>query len=329
MWRRLHLIDWQGFKEVDIELAPFTVLVGPTNSGKSAITRAIEGLCFNTAGKGSIRHGKKEAMVMLDFDGPAGEPLGLAWVKGPESRYILYDAEGEVQQEWARLGRGVPDEVQQLLGVRDIEIDPQFSIRPQVHIQGIDYAWLLRESSARRARVLATMTALDYVVKAQGVARRKHREANDELKLAERHKAEAEAQLEEFVGLDEEAAKAKELQARYDEIVKQQRMLNRVAPLLDERARLVDVAGRQLPDVDLKELSNEAVVLQRASRLVVDHREAVRAAANFDAAVVVLEQSLTQAETALAEARAAIDVCDVCGRSGRSGRCPHCRKRVA
>jgi DNA repair exonuclease SbcCD ATPase subunit len=282
--------------------------------------RALHGLCFNPSGKESIRRKQKEALVMLDMDDPrSGSPLTVAWLKGQESRYQLSTGE-----EWTRLGRSVPDEITDLLGVREIEVDSQFSLLPQFHFQGIDYAWLLRESSARRARSLATMTLLDLVVKAQGVARRRARAASDDLRLATAQREAAEMGLVEYEGLDAEARAMKAAKKKYESLAKERRVLAEAGALLEERDDLAEEVD--LPsDEQAAALASEASWLASAGLLINERAGIVSRLKQDEEAVRTLAADLEYTGTKLAAARAAIGVCDVCGRSRK---CPHCRKEV-
>src|SRR5688572_7680246 len=66
-WLTMHLTvtDFQSLGRVEVEVSGLTVLVGPSNRGKSALIRALEAVLFNKPGDAFVRHGKKKAVVEL------------------------------------------------------------------------------------------------------------------------------------------------------------------------------------------------------------------------------------------------------------------------
>ena len=64
MIQRIHLHNFMSHADSVIELAEgLTVLVGPNNSGKSAVVEALRTLCNNESGKYAVRHGERECSV--------------------------------------------------------------------------------------------------------------------------------------------------------------------------------------------------------------------------------------------------------------------------
>ena len=56
MLERIEVKDYQSLADVDIPFGRFTVIVGPSGNGKSALIRALKALCFNQVGHRFIRH---------------------------------------------------------------------------------------------------------------------------------------------------------------------------------------------------------------------------------------------------------------------------------
>lgn len=192
MLTRLQIKNYQSIKEADIELAPFTVIVGQNRSGKSATLRAIRALFFNQTGTGFIRRGQNNCEVIVDTDDHQ-----IIWYKNKTT--AEYDLDG---RRFTKLAGGVPEEIQAALGVRAIEVDSTLTLTPQVHIQG-EWAFLLDRSAGQAARALAKMTRLDVVVKAQQLCKSAIRSIRDDLKVATAGHDQAQKELEEFEDTEE------------------------------------------------------------------------------------------------------------------------------
>src|SRR5256885_17256073 len=86
MIERLCVRGFQSLDSIDIELGRFTVLVGPTNSGKSAIRRAIEALVHNDPATGRLREGSTYFGIQLTLEQGAVVEL---WKGGKRNSYVV------------------------------------------------------------------------------------------------------------------------------------------------------------------------------------------------------------------------------------------------
>ena len=190
MLHSLSVSNYQSIQDAEIEFGAFTVIVGENGAGKSALLRALGALCWNETGSDFIRKGAKGVSVTVEM---ANEQI--TWEKDARggARYILSGA-GVAEREFNRLGSSVPEEIQQALGIRKIELDATTKLAPQFHEQG-DYGFLLRESAGKAARVLAKLTKLDVIVTAQLECRRDLGRAKSESEEAKSTGARLETQL--------------------------------------------------------------------------------------------------------------------------------------
>ena len=182
MLTHLEIENFQSIVKADLELRPFTLITGPNFSGKSATLRALRNLVFNRRGDEFIRHGQDETQVNVAL--ADGDSVLWHKVRGSSADYTLRRSTG-VRQNWLKTGTDVPDDVRQVLDIRRLDIDSNFSVTPQFIMQ-----WdipLVAESGSRMARILGAMTKLDRVVRAQ-IACRKDRDR-------ERRQVESEEQL--------------------------------------------------------------------------------------------------------------------------------------
>lgn len=117
MIERMELENFQRYESLAIEFAPVTVFVGPSDTGKSTLIRALQWVCFNDGLPVSlIRHGQNACEVRLLVD---GRQLVRTRTKS-ENSYTLDSV------QFAALGRGgVPDSVAALLNVTEANFQSQ------------------------------------------------------------------------------------------------------------------------------------------------------------------------------------------------------------
>ena len=120
---KLKIKHFQSWKDAEFEFAPFSVIVGPSNSGKTAIVRAIEAALFNTSGDQYITRGKKLCNVFLSLP----ESDIIKYVKGASAKYEINGA------NFSAIGRGPFEKVDEL-GYKEITAD-KMKIRPQISRQ--------------------------------------------------------------------------------------------------------------------------------------------------------------------------------------------------
>ena len=231
MIEKIEVTNYQSLKDMSLKLGKFTVIVGPSGHGKSALIRALKSLCFNQVGPRFIRHGQQKATVRLTFDG--GQVIEWEKPKGKGATYTTDD------QVYTRMGRAVPEDISNLLGIRQIVIDKTLKFSPQFSSQH-DQPLLLTESSTLAARALAKLTKLSVLVEAQMDCRRDYKRAGTAYKSAEE---EAERAKEQLDGLPN-VKHAKNILERATKLKKSVDKQLSVAQQADEIAH--DIAGSLL-----------------------------------------------------------------------------------
>lgn len=158
---RASIRDFQSIKAVDVELVGLTVLVGPSNAGKSALVRALAGALFNRPGDSFVRQGAKVAEVTLtEVPVRDGDPLAsVVWTKGAGVNQFVINGE-----KFSNVGKVAP---QRLLdgGYRDLDIDDRVTLRPQVSGQ-FNGPFLLDASGSVVSEVLTRASRLDVLLRA-------------------------------------------------------------------------------------------------------------------------------------------------------------------
>ena len=117
MITKIELKNFQAHKHLIIEPSKgVTTIIGPSDSGKSAIMRAIKWVCLNQpAGNAFMRHGKKSVSVSLTINGTVVKRL---YNNGTNA----YELNGK---RYAAFGRNVPEPVAQFLRMSDVNFQGQ------------------------------------------------------------------------------------------------------------------------------------------------------------------------------------------------------------
>lgn len=148
MIKRVAVRCFQSWKKADLELEPFTVIVGESDQGKSSLIRALESVVQNRAGDDFITYGEKSCSVYMDVDGQT-----VGWDK-PKNTYTL----GPVWFE--KVGRGVPEQVEQLFDLHEASLAGQF-----------DRPYLLFEPGSQVSEVLGGLTNIALLYEGVRIAK--------------------------------------------------------------------------------------------------------------------------------------------------------------
>ncbi len=116
MLEKLRVRNFQAHRVMDLDLNhPVVTLTGPSDSGKSAVLRALRWVCLNEpTGDVFITWGEKTCSVGLQVDG-----VKITRKKGSENSYRLGG------KKFAAFGTSVPPEIQDLLKVDHLNFQKQ------------------------------------------------------------------------------------------------------------------------------------------------------------------------------------------------------------
>lgn len=162
MLERLVVQNFQSLRDVDLELAPFTVIVGRSNSGKSALRRALQGLVTNAPASGRLRKGETELRVIVSTE-LGGE---ATWAKGSKVNAYVVDGVNITKP-----GAKAPEAVDKLLALSDINFAGQF-----------DAPFLLMETPSAVANRLGKLTNVNLLFDGIREAERQRKAAASEAK---------------------------------------------------------------------------------------------------------------------------------------------------
>lgn len=153
MINRITIKNFQSLKNVDIELGKLTVIVGDSNSGKSAFVRAFKAVSSNCRGNSFVTRGQSRASITLSTDLAKitlekGESVGCYKICGP------------FEKIFTKIGSSVPEEV-----TKTLKIDPVST--NSVNFAGQhDMPYLLTDTGSTVARELGDLTNVSKLFEA-------------------------------------------------------------------------------------------------------------------------------------------------------------------
>jgi len=180
MLKSVSISNFQSHKHTVLEFIPGTnVIIGGTDTGKSALFRAINWVCSNR---------------------PLGDAYRSEW--GGDTRVILHTSEGHIIERFrsdtkneyiingkvlAAFGSEVPQEVEQILGMDFANIQTQ-----------MDPPFLLSATPGEAARMLNKAASIDDIDYALFGLKKTHGKLSSSIKYSEEHLAECNAQMGQY-----------------------------------------------------------------------------------------------------------------------------------
>lgn len=154
--------NYRSLKSVEIEIPPgVTAVVGPTDSGKSNLVRAITDLHFGAVGSDAVRHGEKS--FEITWEGAPG--CRVVYRKGTKlNRYEVAGASPE-PLVFSGHGREVPKDVETVTGVFKVEVDADLDFSPSIADQHHPL-FILASSPPVIAKILGSVSGLHIVLAA-------------------------------------------------------------------------------------------------------------------------------------------------------------------
>ena len=197
MLDHIRVSGFQSLRDVDIDLGRFTVIVGESGCGKSAFIRSLLKMSRNDAVSGTsggadwshLPPAASNAVVTLDIDGHT-----VQWIKGKDNCYVV---DGE---KLSKVGKGCPDEVQDILKMRELAFDGT----DKYHLnfaQQFDMPFLLDDSGSKVAKILGEITNVNILYAANRQANTLKGNATRTLTVRKDDLTNQTELLQEFVGL--------------------------------------------------------------------------------------------------------------------------------
>lgn len=264
----VEVFNFQSIQHTKVVIDGFTVVLGPSDIGKSAFARAVKFALTNASGTSFVRHGslcdrvvkgnkkcKCTSKVILKFP-----EQKVTWEKGDSVNvYTVVDSNGDTKT-YEGLDRGTPSF---LAGFQRVAIGNRSDLI-QIPKQ-FEPIFLLNESGGVVADVLSDLASLGKLNEVADLVSKERREAVSRRKLRDEDLANLKRDLERFDDLD--SIPTEGLQASMGTIDRSSQLLAKVNHYTEKNSRLqtecvdldVVVSNQDLP---------ESPVLQQTLRLL-------------------------------------------------------------
>jgi len=190
--------NFQSIAEANITVDGFTVIVGRSNLGKSALIRAIDALLTNPSGDEFVRLGEKETSVQMTREG-----LDVLWHKKNSASYLINGVRK------TKLNRAVPQELT-AHGLGQLEIGGE-KLDIQVAHQFEELFLLNRGKTSTVTDVLSNLYNLDVLGDADDLCQKDLRASKTLLKTRGLDISAAEEALKKYEGFDDLKVEAERL----------------------------------------------------------------------------------------------------------------------
>jgi DNA repair protein SbcC/Rad50 len=155
--KRVEIRNFQSHKNTNIDFTKGTnALIGSSNSGKSAVIRAIRWCLINTpSGTDFITVGENEAKVKVFLSN--GKIIERRRNRGSVNVYVLYEGE-EILGEYTGFGSKVPQEIAEAHGITPIANNIYFQFAHQ-----LEAPFMLSLTPSKRADLLGDLEELSRI----------------------------------------------------------------------------------------------------------------------------------------------------------------------
>lgn len=195
----VELTNFQSHRHVILPMGDLTVFTGSSNSGKSAVLRALTALVRNDAVGDYITHGESFLKVKVTLD--CG--TSVEWVKGKnENSYRITWPDGG-ESYFQKVGADVPDEVKAVLKLSPIVMEGGQKAQVNIHEQ-LEAPFLIQDTPGHVAKVFGELTSASklYTAVSEGIKKINRDKATKKVRKGDLD--ELETQLEGYQLLEQQ-----------------------------------------------------------------------------------------------------------------------------
>lgn len=242
-FRKLIIENFQSHVYTEIDFVPgLNVFVGPSDSGKSSILRALRWVLFNQPrGTDFIRKGAKTCRVRLVLE----DGTEIIRVRGKsENRYILRTPDGK-EEVYESIGQGSHQMILQAHQMIPLTWDQKETLLQ--FASQLEGPFLLSESSGSKAKLIGRISGAHWIDLALKDATREKNQVSNEIRQVEKQKASTLERLQPYEKVPQWEAAVKQATDRYRAI---QRMKEKEERLRDLSERLQRIRHEQKKQKD-------------------------------------------------------------------------------
>jgi exonuclease SbcC len=251
--RSARVRDFQSIEDAEVDFGDFTVLVGPSNSGKSAFLRALRACLRNTAVPANVRQGTAKALIDVTFDDAT-----VSIERGKSlSTYRLGN------ELFTKSGRSVPDQIARAIRLPLIEAsDATFAFQ-------FDKPFLLSEPGSQAAQVLGSLTNVSLLHSAVREANRRRQAAQATLTTRKTDVERLSTQMRAFSDLPQLKVRLEQAERRLEQAQKTERaradLQTRIERIQRLEGALAGLKAVEPPDTSIQLANAEQTVARLRS----------------------------------------------------------------
>lgn len=223
--------NYQSIADAKIELADgITVLIGPSDSGKSAFFRGTRDFWYNSSGDGFVTAGAKKATVQKG---------NVRWEKGKTiNRYVVDE------NVFDGVGRGVvPPEAIKQTRIREVEFGEGIKRRLNIAEQfGIPF--MIGERGSDNAKIIGSLSGIGIVFNALREATGDHNRARKEQESAKKEIEKAEERIQQYGYLDEVSKLLEDVTTKLEAVQQKQLLVSNIKKLLARAKEQAEMARK-------------------------------------------------------------------------------------
>ena len=201
MLKSMHLSNFQSHKASHLEFDPgVNVIIGPSDSGKTAIIRALRWLVWNRPSGDAFRStwgGDTKASILI-------ENCLIGRGKGKQEEYFLEDT------DFKAFGKEVPEEITKALNLNDVNLQSQ-----------LDSPFLLSNSPGEVAKHFNRVAHLDQIDEGLSKVQKWIREIDQDISSSEKQVIGFTEDLEKFEHLEKFEVEVEVLEGMESELIHQ------------------------------------------------------------------------------------------------------------
>lgn len=233
-FQRFAVRGYRSITRADLKLGQITVVIGPSDTGKSNLIRAFRDWAFNPTGEDFLTAGASFTRLVMVVANrykvlwertSNDEHLYLKKPKHrkkrpPGVRYVLQDANsGELPLSFQKIGRTVPEEISGITGVRKLVID-DLEVRPNISQQ--DDPWFLLSNPPwtpmKVTKVIGHVSGIDALILANKDVVLEHGRCRNQVKSHHDRADELRVELEKYATIEEARKLADQAQEKLAEL---------------------------------------------------------------------------------------------------------------
>lgn len=272
--KRVILENFQSHKHTIVDFDNrLNVIVGPSDSGKTAILRGIKWALYNDpSGDYFIREGESHCSVTLIF---SDSTKIKRYRSKSKNAYYLYD-EYDNELNFEGFGTNVPEEILNATGIKKILLDKNVSKSINISDQ-LEGAFLLSEKGSIRASSIGYLVGVDIIDDALKETLREVRSISNNKRNMDEHIDKLEKELSQYDYLEELTIKTNKLEDTLNKINTKEELLSKYKSIQTTKIKLINEKSKiDFHLEQLKSVSEIEILLKNIELNNIKHKQLIR-----------------------------------------------------